>query len=1007
MRIKDSGGNGQDEEECSLVGCGGNHIVLATTGGADVFVAGKNDLGQLGVFVVTSDSPNSDEEAEEEISSTRLHFDRQTIPVLLELPPYPQGTAVAPPSSSSSALGSRKSPRSSSLSGVVSLLSPHNNNSDEKDDTPATTGLHQKTSASPLALTLSNRVILTKVICGFEHSLLLTETGKLLSFGMNARGECGLNSLNHVISKPAFLEGFSAPIVDVATKGYHSLCLCEDGSVWGFGANDSSQLGLDLKNQDANLPIVLAPREVHSLRDKNVDKIACGSFHSVACSSVGHTWMFGDNSSGQLGLGDKSIADIPTAVQSLDGRRVSQVSCGLAHTVVVLADQDVVLGFGANGRGQLGLGHNEDVKRPTRIETVCNSAGVRRVQCGYNSTFFWLEGEGLYACGANDHGELGLGPDVPDQWLPVRVSGVPPCKRAPSIASSTFTVILPSGGNDAMMDDEYDGGERGVVSVGSNNIDDFYGDSQQQQHQRGSSFRGGNVNSHNNEMSGATPMRRHLTSLSSDLARLLSSRAHADVSLQAGGDGGIFPVHRAVVSARCARMGKVIDAKLNDARTTDSTPIVALPKITSDTLRRLLVYLYSGSVIIDDASISEILLLIACANTLACERLFCLCLEEITSLLDDENVVLVLRETCELNLLSVKRVCMEYIVRRFPNCVSGRNRSVVEALGNNPELLAEVVGLSSPDFADACIGGLPSQTLCPLSSLEFDMEALFESGNFADVVFLGETEDDREGSAIDTSAESLFFLVHRVVLIARCPFFGQAFRALHALKEDGDAASVTLEERRRVSLVFDSTPDPEGRAVVREINKSTPQAIRAFLLYLYTDRLDYVQGDTACDVLQMACVYGLGSSRLAHECERLLRANVSPYNALDTLCVATQLARDDLVQFVLEFVVENYVECVEDREAVTECLFDFPQLGVEIMRAVGARLKQRGAEEFLKKRANPAEVIVHVGVSSGRVAGGAVPAAPNVGLLKTGKRAYGAQQGAIVSTGSSSNLGKR
>ena len=100
----------------------------------------------------------------------------------------------------------------------------------------------------------------------------------------------------------------------------------------------------------------------------------------------------------------------------------------------------------------------------------------------------------------------------------------------------------------------------------------------------------------------------------------------------------------------------------------------------------------------------------------------------------------------------------------------------------------------------------------------------------------------------------------------------------------------------------------------------------------------------------MSCIYGLGTSRLAHECERLLRNSINPACALDTLCLAAQLGRDDLLQFALDYVVENFVDCMEDRESVTECVFDFPQLGVELLRSVGKRLKQRGAEDVLKKR---------------------------------------------------------
>jgi hypothetical protein len=146
-----------------------------------------------------------------------------------------------------------------------------------------------------------------------------------------------------------------------------------------------------------------------------------------------------------------------------------------------------------------------------------------------------------------------------------------------------------------------------------------------------------------------------------------------------------------------------------------------------------------------------------------------------------------------------------------------------------------------------------------------------------------------------------------------------------------------------VQLVFDGAADDgQGRAVAREINKSHPDALQAFLLYLYTDRLDAVTGELAVDVLQMACVYGLAASRLAYECERILRASMSPENALDSLCVATQLGRQDLASFMREYIVENFVVCCADEAALRDAIGDFPELAGDLILAVAARLRQRG-----------------------------------------------------------------
>jgi len=132
--------------------------------------------------------------------------------------------------------------------------------------------------------------------------------------------------------------------------------------------------------------------------------------------------------------------------------------------------------------------------------------------------------------------------------------------------------------------------------------------------------------------------------------------------------------------------------------------------------------------------------------------------------------------------------------------------------------------------------------------------------------------------------------------------------------------------------------------VAREINKCHPDALHVFLLYLYSDRLDAVISDLAVDVLQMACVYGLGRSRLAYECERLLRLSMSADNALDCLCVATQLGREDLASFTREYIVENLVQCCADEQGLRDAVLDFPELAVDLLKTIATRLRLRGPE---------------------------------------------------------------
>lgn len=791
-------------------------------------------------------------------------------------------------------------------------------------------------------LPMQNATI-AKICCGFGHTLLLTSLGRVLAFGSNGRGECGVGHVDPVVYQPTLVEFPSKRIqvIDLASKGFHSLVLTEDGVVLGFGSNDCYQLGLE-HDEVVSKPTAV-PLE-HACRT-----IACGVYHSavVDCNDV--LWVFGDNSFAQLAQIDlEQHVPLPLDFPLL----IDKVSCGFAHTVLLVEGEQgpQVWAYGSNANGQLGLGHFDQVVLfPTPIEAL-HLLPVSTLECGYNTTFFWVEQQGLLACGTNENGELGIGTGLPDQCLPVRVVAVPVSRNTPTILASNFTVLLPPPNNAAPQARPSNLDSHLAVPSNSSTSSVATSDPTNKTGEQPARTKRRHSNMNNLHYS---------HSLGGDLGRLLARASDdaanrftiSDVTLQASADRGLFPVHKALINARCARLGKVIRAKLG-SEATDSSPIVMLPKLTSDTLRRLLVFLYTGVVQIGDASLSDILLLASCAQSLLAEDLFAACVLEIKTLLTDENVIVVLREACELNLLCAKRCCMEYIIEHFSQCVSSRNRQVVEILGNNPELLSEVVGLSSPDFANRLVRMLPTSLVDEPSnaSLERDMQVLFESGEFADVCF--QCQEDNGGDD-----EDFALVCHRVVLIARCPFFASSFQALYSLKEDGDAASVSAEDRKRVQLVFgypDSSvggTDGEGRVVVREINRSSPGALKCFLLYLYTDRIDSVKQDLAFDVLQMACIYGLGASPLAVECEAMMKVHINSSNALDTLCIAKQLGRHELLQFALEYIVEHFVDCVSasSEEALRECLYDFPQLGVDLLMAVGARLRENKAESRLKK----------------------------------------------------------
>ena len=87
---------------------------------------------------------------------------------------------------------------------------------------------------------------------------------------------------------------------------------------------------------------------------------ACGFAHVIAVTSGGETYAWGDNAEFQCGMGFghpfvNQRLMMPVRVPHLIGRRAVAVSCGIAHTVLITADAEV-FAWGAGQHGQLGLG---------------------------------------------------------------------------------------------------------------------------------------------------------------------------------------------------------------------------------------------------------------------------------------------------------------------------------------------------------------------------------------------------------------------------------------------------------------------------------------------------------------------------------------------------------------------------------------------------------------------------------------------------------------------------
>ncbi|XP_059096625.1 X-linked retinitis pigmentosa GTPase regulator-like [Tigriopus californicus] len=148
-----------------------------------------------------------------------------------------------------------------------------------------------------------------------------------------------------------------------------------------------------------------------------ITQISCGDEHTAVVTHSGRLFTFGSNEWGQLGLGHNESVIKPSCVKALKPDKVILVACGKSHTIVYM-ESGRLLAFGSNADGQLGVGRTpEFTNRPLEITNEVIKEEVAQLAAGFSHTMALGQDSGqVYVWGNNVDGQLGLGEDAPETF---------------------------------------------------------------------------------------------------------------------------------------------------------------------------------------------------------------------------------------------------------------------------------------------------------------------------------------------------------------------------------------------------------------------------------------------------------------------------------------------------------------------------------------------------------------------------------------------------------------
>ena len=139
-------------------------------------------------------------------------------------------------------------------------------------------------------------------------------------------------------------------------------------------------------------------------------------YSSYARTINGEVYAWGDNSYGQLGIGNTENQSSPVKIESLSN--VDEIyydgSCCSAYAKTITGE---VYAWGNNYMGQLGIGNTKDQSRPVKIEGLTN---VEEIYAENYSVYAKTTIGEVYVWGNNGDGQLGIG-NTEDQSRPVKI----------------------------------------------------------------------------------------------------------------------------------------------------------------------------------------------------------------------------------------------------------------------------------------------------------------------------------------------------------------------------------------------------------------------------------------------------------------------------------------------------------------------------------------------------------------------------------------------------------
>lgn len=236
-----------------------------------------------------------------------------------------------------------------------------------------------------------------QVATGRAHTCVRLTSGAVQCWGYNGNGQLGSGSSASTMAPGAIIANLSAK--NITSGASHMCAILTTGELSCWGAGTLGQLGNGL-NANSTVPVTVPG-------SANIVAVSAGYAFTCSVDTGGVLRCWGDNTFGELGLGNMLMQSSPQVVSAVTS--AVGVSCGTykdpgGHTCALRSNGGLFC-FGNNLSGQLGLGDVANRSTPKEVSLP----PVAEVTAGFNFTCARLVNGPIRCWGRNDVSQLGTG----------------------------------------------------------------------------------------------------------------------------------------------------------------------------------------------------------------------------------------------------------------------------------------------------------------------------------------------------------------------------------------------------------------------------------------------------------------------------------------------------------------------------------------------------------------------------------------------------------------------